>query len=367
LTEDQMAVLWKIVPEPVLCFDGDSAGRRAAFRALERALPLVEPQRSLRFAFLPEGLDPDDLIRRDGAGAMEKVIAAAKPLSEVFWEKSIDGADLSTPERRAGLQAAVLSAISDIGDTTVRDFYRSEFRDRLFRLFNPGREPGRSGGGTPRDFRQTNARPGGSRSWQPPKPSLRPTSRTTGRPADNPLDVFGNPSSLTRSAAARRAKADTEPSTGSQLEEVAIALLARHPGIALRDYEAVETLRFEAPAHERLRLELLHLAAAHEVLDPDAVEVHLMRTGFRDILDGVRRAAHVVAHRQTRAEAQPEDVAQAWRETLMLLRKRGDLRTTVRAARAAALASDSPEAQSALTEAESALAATEDDQGGGFP
>jgi nucleoid-associated protein YgaU len=109
------------------------------------------------------------------------------------------------------------------------------------------------------------------------------------------------------------------------------------------------------------------LAAAHEVLDPDAVEVHLMNTGFRDILDGVRRAAHVAAHRQTRAEAHPEDVAQAWRETLMLLRKRGELRPSVRAARAAAVASESDEARIALTEAESALSAAEEDHGGDLP
>ena len=72
LTEDQLKLLWRMAPEPTLCFDGDAAGRRAAFRAVETALPHLQPGHSIQFAFLPDGLDPDDLVRQHGASALPR-------------------------------------------------------------------------------------------------------------------------------------------------------------------------------------------------------------------------------------------------------------------------------------------------------
>lgn len=89
LTEDQIALLWRMAPEPILCFDGDKAGLRAAFRAVERVLPLLKPGHSLRFALLPEGKDPDDLVREEGSAAMRAVLDAARPLAEMVWEKEV--------------------------------------------------------------------------------------------------------------------------------------------------------------------------------------------------------------------------------------------------------------------------------------
>ena len=100
LTEDQMRELWKIVPEPVLCFDGDNAGQRAMARAAERALALIRPGLGLKFAILPAGEDPDTLIRKEGPKALGTVIAAANPLSEILWQMEAGQSDISTPEGR---------------------------------------------------------------------------------------------------------------------------------------------------------------------------------------------------------------------------------------------------------------------------
>ncbi len=107
LTENQLALLWKMADEPILCFDGDRAGQKAAYRAADLALPALLPGKSLRFALLPEGQDPDDLARSGGRGAIEEVISAARPLVDMLWSREIEGGSFATPERRAALEARI--------------------------------------------------------------------------------------------------------------------------------------------------------------------------------------------------------------------------------------------------------------------
>ena len=141
LTEEQLGLLWRHADEPVLCFDGDGAGQRAAFRALDVALPMLEPGRSLRFAMLPEGQDPDDLLRSGGAAAIDKVVEAAKPLVEMLWSRAVETGPIDTPERRAGLAKTLRGMISGIRDETVRSYYRDEIEERLRGLSPRGAAP----------------------------------------------------------------------------------------------------------------------------------------------------------------------------------------------------------------------------------
>src|SRR5258706_5739917 len=138
LTADQLALLWKMADEPVLCFDGDSAGRRAAYRAIDLALPHIKPGKSLRFASLPQGHDPDDLIRSAGAGAIADGLAMARPLADVLWTRETEGGRFDTPERRAGLEARINEMTSTILDETVRRYYRQDLWQRLRNLTAPG-------------------------------------------------------------------------------------------------------------------------------------------------------------------------------------------------------------------------------------
>ena len=135
LTEHQIERLWKMVEVPLLCFDGDSAGQKAAIRAANRALPLLRPGHSLAFATLPAGQDPDDLIRASGRQAMEAVLNNAEPLIERLWKYEVSSAPLDTPEQKAALKQR-LRAISDaIAHPDVRAHYAHEFRERYDALF----------------------------------------------------------------------------------------------------------------------------------------------------------------------------------------------------------------------------------------
>lgn len=135
LTEEQVALLWRLVPEPVLCFDGDEAGRRAMARAAERALPLLKPGFGLRFAELPADEDPDSLIQGGGREAMERVIEGARPLSEALWRMELGGRPVATPEARASMEERLKRHARRIEDPTVRAHFLSAFKDRLWKRF----------------------------------------------------------------------------------------------------------------------------------------------------------------------------------------------------------------------------------------
>src|ERR1700754_1563557 len=160
LTENQLALLWKMADEPILCFDGDRAGQKAAYRAADLALPALLPGKSLRFALLPEGQDPDDLARSGGRVAIEEVISAARPLVDMLWSREIEGGSFATPERRAALEARINELSKGIQDEVVRRYYRQDLAERLQRTFAPeggrggyGRNNFRGGGGGSRGRR----------------------------------------------------------------------------------------------------------------------------------------------------------------------------------------------------------------------
>ncbi|MEE2566108.1 DNA primase [Hyphobacterium marinum] len=148
LTEDQLTLLWRAGAEPVLCFDGDSAGRRAAGTAADRALPMLEPGRSLRFIFLPEGKDPDDLLREEGAGALRKAASDTRPLSQLLWDREAELEPLDDPDRRAGFRRRLRALLSRIANPDVREEYKRDFDARLEAMFGGAR---RSGGWKKRD------------------------------------------------------------------------------------------------------------------------------------------------------------------------------------------------------------------------
>src|SRR6201997_3292136 len=137
LTADQLALMWRMADEPILCFDGDAAGRRAAYRALDIALPLIKPGKSLKFGALPDGQDPDDLVRSGGREAVEDVLSASRPLADMLWTRESEAGSFQTPERRAALEARLAEVTGTIADETVRRYYREDFSIRLRRLFAP--------------------------------------------------------------------------------------------------------------------------------------------------------------------------------------------------------------------------------------
>jgi len=208
LTERQIELLWRLVEVPVLCFDGDAAGQRAAMRAISRALPLLRPGHSLSIVRLPAGLDPDDLIKQQGKGAMEKLLAEPKSLLETLWAHERDAQPLSTPEDKAGLKQRLLVHVETIADPDIKALYRRELLDRFSDFAWP-------------------PRPQQQRNWQKGEKSAFPA--------------------LSSDAAGRLRKA-SGGGLRDALAQAVIAGLARHPGEIHRHAETLGRLARNDPA-----------------------------------------------------------------------------------------------------------------------
>lgn len=250
LTENHLAELWRLAPEPVLCFDGDAAGQRAALRALHRALPLLKPGQSLRFVTLPPGDDPDSLIRNSGSLAFEQVLHAAKPLAEMLWRSELDAKPITTPERRADLEHRLMAHAGNIADRTVQAEYRRFLRERLFafgRTSPAGAKFSRKG----RQFPRAPASPLGALRGDAPPPPPAPRRRQ---------------------------------------REVLIGLLLEHPFLVAEAHEEIAALDFPEPELDRLRRAILEVEVMSPGLDAEALRQHLGQNGFAMTVDAVARA-----------------------------------------------------------------------------
>jgi DNA primase len=161
-TERQMELLWQLAAEPVVCFDGDRAGEAAAARAIDRMLTNLREGRSFRFAFLPEGSDPDDLVRTKGASALSACVASARPLIDVLWQRELKLHAVDTPERRAAFEARLETLLAEIANARVKEHYRREVKNRLFALWREKGFRGKPPANAPRSA---------GRAGPPPNPS----------------------------------------------------------------------------------------------------------------------------------------------------------------------------------------------------
>jgi DNA primase len=256
LTTDQLELLWRTAPEPILAFDGDAAGLKAAHRAAHLALPHLKAGYSLRFAFLPAGEDPDTMIAKSGAMAMGKILDVALPLSEMLWRAETDGHDFSTPERRAGLERSLAAIVAEITDGKIADYYRRDFEQKVFDAFKT-RKP-----------RTQDARRG--RLSGPPRPAY-----ATGQVS----------AALKQSALARAAHQGHPREAALKVKETEIAtLLMVRPALAMAHGELLAGLPFRDPSLDRLRRELLNLAASGSSLEKPQVLTHFVRLGMAELL-----------------------------------------------------------------------------------
>ncbi|NEU13856.1 DNA primase [Methylobacterium sp. BTF04] len=310
LTEDQIALLWRNADEPILCFDGDGAGQRAAFKALDVALPGLTPGKSLRFAILPEGQDPDDLLRSEGKGAIDRVLEGARPLVEVLWSRATDGAALDTPERRAGLAKTIREMVAGIRDETVRRFYRDEIEGRL-RSLSPQANQGRRGAYEPRGG---GSRPAFQRMPRPgdPPPSPRITTRF------NPL--FAGETSA------------SGPVPYRDREAMIVSSLLIHPELLGIEAEDLAELELGDSDAQALRSLLLDQHADAGQPDVEVLENRLARAGLTDA--AARLASHVrPGDRWTLdAHADPVRLEDALRQAVILHRRSGALNSELRLA-----------------------------------
>jgi DNA primase len=262
LTETQLGLLWRLSPSPILCFDGDSAGQKAAIRAALRALPAVGPGRSLGFITLPLGLDPDDLIRSQGRETLEALLEKPEPLVERLWKHEAAAEPLATPEQRAGLRRRLLDNVAAISDPDVRDQYRADLLGRFNALTRPPQRP------------WTPAPPGKGR-WQPPR------------------------------QASAQAKAVGRGGLSAQTARAVLAGLLRFPELIAAHFEGIHDLPIADKALARFREVLLEAALAHGALDPGRLDTILASAGVVSLAEKLR-LERGLAFSFTRRDADPE-------------------------------------------------------------
>jgi DNA primase len=326
LTENQLALLWKMADEPILCFDGDRAGQKAAFRAADLALPALLPGKSLRFALLPEGQDPDDLARSGGRVAIEEVISAARSLSDMLWSREIEGGSFATPERRAALEARIGELANGIRDEVVRRYYRQDLAERLQRTFAP--EGGRGGYG------RGNFRPGrGSespRAFTPRGPNQ--AGRFAPRGGRGP-GAGAAPSIASGPYQAASPQLATSPimrgqrSAMSRREALILQSLINHPWLLHDHLEEVAMLELAHPEATKLRAGIITAFANDHHHSPDVEEqaekmrADLEARGLTEILQRVERAITTSAVWAAKPGAAREDVLATWQQLVVLHQK----------------------------------------------
>jgi DNA primase len=293
LTDEQMALMWRYADEPVLCFDGDSAGLKAAFRAIDVALPALSPGKSLRFALLPEGLDPDDLIRARGRDAFAEVVAAARPLVDMLWTREAESTDRSTPERRAQFEARIRATADLIRDDAVRRHYHDALRERL-------REEARA-------------------------------SRGGFRPKGSPARV-GAPGSAPASGtvASRRVRPRATPF--SEREAVLLLTAMRHPELLETHVEEFCALDFSDSRAAALRDALVDAALGA----PSAVEEAVRARGQGPLLDALTHPGALAMYQAKYWHLDPatarEDAEVVWVQLVTLHQREGILHKELREA-----------------------------------
>jgi DNA primase len=328
LTENQLALLWKMADEPILCFDGDRAGQKAAYRAAELALPLLAPAKSLRFALLPEGQDPDDLARSGGRGAVEEVIGAARGLADVIWSREIEGGSYATPERRAALEARIKNLTNGIRDEVVRRYYRQDLAERLQRTFAP--ETGRGGygrGNYQRVGSESGRRfaprgsftPGAAGRFEPR--GARSQSSAGSQTIDRqPYQVASPQLALSPIMRGQR-------SAISRREALILQSLINHPWLLHDHLEEVAALELAHPEAHKLRAGIIaafandHHHAAEPREQSEKMRADLAGSGFSQALQRVERAITTSAVWGTQAGAAREDVLSTWHQLVSLHRQ----------------------------------------------
>lgn len=276
VTERQLQMLWRVTPEPLIALDGDSAGQRAGLRVADLALPLIEAGQSLRFAILPEGKDPDDLIRDAGTSAMRAVLDEARPMLSLLWNREIEGKNFDSPERRAMLDRDLRAVLRRIKDGSLRRHYTEEVARLRADLFGipltrtavfdaPASQPDNDRGFVPNpNYRRDRPWTPGKK-WQPP-PQASATARTSAL-----------------------ASGSTTPDI--LLEQVILAGLIRHPSLIVEFTDVLESGSWSRDEHVWIAQALLSVdpqeeaAAIMDILDarlgPEALETLLAQRHVR--------------------------------------------------------------------------------------
>jgi DNA primase len=315
LTEDQLDLLWRMSPEPVLCFDGDNAGIKAAHRAIDLALPVLKPGRSLRFAVLPEGKDPDDLVKSSGPQAFQAVLDDARPLADMLWARETSGGVFDTPERRAALEARLKQMTALIGDENVRRHYGQDVRDRIQQFFSSGQRG---------NDQRNNGQRGNNQNGFGQQNSYGQRGRGA---ASGRLAVSD---SLARSVLVKTTSA------APPLRETAILMtLFNHPRLIEEDFETVVRLEFSHPDLKRFHAAMLNAMAEHHVATGAEMRKAMVDTSHGALIEPLEALVRRARMWTATAEAAEEDALEALRQAIHLHQRASTLHKELKVAETA--------------------------------
>ena len=261
VTDTQLQLMWRIAPEPIIALDGDAAGIRAALRVIDLALPLLEAGQSLRFAVMPEGKDPDDLIRASGAGAMQALLDQAVPMVDLLWRRETEGQVFDSPERRATLDKALREKIKLIKDPSIRAHYGEALKEMRWELFGTRRRAN--------------------------------TAARAARPAWTPGSSRWQPAPVPQSSTKSSLLAQAGDGVEDHLREAVIfATLITTPAV-IEEFEGqIEQMDCQGAGHAALRDALLRTAMSHGH-DPDALRASLEQEVGAQLLESLFALPHV--------------------------------------------------------------------------
>src|SRR5437764_5260220 len=332
LTENQLALLWKMADEPILCFDGDKAGRKAAYRAADLALPHLKPGKSLRFALLPEGQDPDDLARSGGRAAIEEVISAARGLADMIWSREIEGGTFATPERRAALEARIGELSTGICDEVVRRYYRQHLAERLQRAFAPEAARGSYSGKAytwTGNFGRESLResPGRFPPRNPGSSGRFPSRGVRGQEITGGASLPRGPYQAASPQLAASPIMRGQRSALSRREALILQCLINHPWLLHDHLEEVAALELAHPEANKLRAGIIAAFAGDHHHSPEPEEqaekmrADLEARGFSHVLQRVEGAITTSAVWGVQPGAAREDVLSTWQQLVALHQK----------------------------------------------
>lgn len=315
LTANQLQLLWRFVNEPILCFDGDTAGRKAAYRAVDTALPHLMPGKSLSFAFMPEGLDPDDYLKSKGSDAMAALLDTPNSLVNVLWEKEWHSGQWTTPERRAALEKKLQDLVVQIQDNTVQYQYNLDIKRKLREAWY--------------DSYQKNATSERSRGQGSYGKRSYPQRQRNGASSykNNFYNVQAPSSSLLNSSLVKG-----EDSQVSQIEVLLLLTLVNHPWLLDHYAEDISELNFELESFKTFRDELLHLYSLQNSLDNQAVRTHLSYSSHKDTLVQIEKTITHKCNRFVQPEALQSEVEMGFDHLMASYRKKSELKQDLEAA-----------------------------------
>jgi len=313
LTENQLKLTWRVTPQPVLCFDGDEAGQRAANRTVDLALPLIGAGRSLRIAVLPPGKDPDDLVRQDGREPFDQLVAAARPLADVVWSREAGAGVFETPESRAELEARLKQAVSLITDESLRRHYQQDMRDRMQAFFGTGygnRGHGKSGRGGYGQGGYGQSGYGGS-GFE--RGGDRDGGRGPGRPGPQAGRAMAVSERLTRSGLVR-GHADLP----SLRETVLVMTVANHPQMLHDEFDELAALEFDDKGLMRVMQVMLDAASAGGRFDRERLFAALEADGQGAFIARLESQVRNSRIWTATVEAAAEDAREGYTQALAL-------------------------------------------------